>query len=69
MALPMSGHWLCMDIECLAIPVKEVEALSHDGFIIMGQNGGSSSRESERGVLNGTFSFLRSMQTGMSGYP
>jgi alpha-glucuronidase len=58
---------LGMDIECLAIPVKEVEALSHDGFIIMGQNGGILiAGKSERGVLYGTFSFLRSMQTGMS---
>jgi alpha-glucuronidase len=58
---------LGVDRENMAIPEKEVEALRNDGFIIKGQNDGILiAGKTDRGILYGTFSFLRSLQTGMS---
>lgn len=58
---------LGMDKERITLTGDDMEALSEDGFIIRsGQDGILIAGKRDRGVLYGTFAFLRCLQMGLS---
>jgi len=58
---------LGMDSDDISIPGKDIETLNPEGFIIKGlRDGILIAGKTDRGVLYGTFEFLRRMQMGLS---